>query len=281
MGKRKIDKSEYEEIMDLYRSGLSQKQIAKIYSVNENTISKIVCSFGEPKRRNRISGTRKYNLNETYFDNIDTPNKAYIIGLLWADGSNSIKNHTISISLQEQDKDILVAVAKELESNCPLIFYNYKKKNPNFSNQYRLTIHSKYMSNTLEKLGMVQNKSIHLEFPTWLRYDLYSHFIRGYMDGDGWISKNSKAPRVEIVGTSNFCDGLSKYICEQFGIKCAIRKRYKESNSSVRQLDFGGRKQVKRFLDFIYNDSELFLQRKFDIYKSIFASNDINNSLSV
>lgn len=280
MGKTKIVKCEYEKIMDLYKSGLEQKQIAEIYSVGVGTIGKIIRSFGEPRRCNRTSGKRKYNLNEHYFDNIDTPNKAYIIGMLWADGSNNLKNHTVEISLQECDKSILIDIANELESDRPLQFYDYNSRNPNHSNQYRLSVNSKYMSNVLNNLGMVQNKSLHLEFPTWIHEDLYSHFIRGYMDGDGWISKNPKAPRIEIIGTETFCEGLSEYIYAQFGIKCAVRKRYINSNSPARQLDFGGRLQVKRFLDSVYRDADLYLERKFNIYKSIFYPCDINKSLS-
>lgn len=278
MGKSKINQNEYEKIIDLYSQGLTQKQIANIYSVSDVTISRIIHKFKDLEC-GKIH-YRKYHLNEHYFDDIDTPNKAYIIGILWADGSNNLKNHTVELSLQECDKHILIDISKELETNRPLVFYNYNAKNSNHSNQYRLAISSKHISNTLNDLGMVQNKSQSLKFPTWLREDLYPHFIRGYLDGDGWISKNVKAPRIEIVGTNIFCEALAQYIYQNLNIKCAIRKRYPNSDSVVRQLEFGGRYQVKRFLDYIYKDAEIYLQRKFNIYQSIFYSYDINNSLS-
>ena len=50
---------------------------------------------------------RRYNLDEEYFDNINSQNKAYILGFLYADGSNNPKKHTVSISLQEEDRYIL------------------------------------------------------------------------------------------------------------------------------------------------------------------------------
>lgn len=276
----KISKNEYEKIIDLYKSGITEGKIAEQYSVHINTISNIVRKFNIARPDDKRPHSRKYSLNEHYFDDIDTPNKAYIIGFLWADGSNNLKNHVIELSLQERDKDILIDISNELGSNRPLRFYNLKSKNPNYSNQYRLSLSSKYMSDLLNSLGMVQNKSLYLKFPTWLREDLYPHFIRGYLDGDGWISKNLKAPRVEIVGTNSFCEGLSEYIYQRLEIQCAIRKRYKNSKSPVRQLDFGGRRQVKCFLDFIYKDADLYLDRKFNIYKSIFYSHNIDDSLS-
>jgi len=222
---------------------------------------------------------RKYNLDEYYFDDINTANKAYILGMLYADGTNNIKNHQIAISLQERDKHILDDIKNEIQSDAPLKFYDYKSKNENHSNQFRLTVNSKHMSDTLNNLGVIPNKSLYLSFPNWLDENLYPHFIRGYMDGDGWISKDPKAPRVEIVGTDSFCKSMSCIIFNQFGIKAAIRKRHKDSDTPTRQLDFGGRRQVKKFLDWVYQDADMCLERKYNIYKSIFLNNDINNSL--
>jgi len=50
---------------------------------------------------------RKYSLNENYFDEIDTSNKAYILGFLYADGYNNRINNTVVLSLFKQDREIL------------------------------------------------------------------------------------------------------------------------------------------------------------------------------
>ena len=273
MSVKKIDLENQHKIIDLYNNGISVCKIAKDYSVSPYTIYAIFSSHGVNIKH------RKYTLNECYFDIVDTANKAYILGLLYSDGSNNIKNHQITISLQEQDKHILDDIKKEINSDCTLIFYDYKSKNINHSNQFRLIINSKHMSDTLNNLGVTPNKSLHLSFPDWLDKSLYSHFIRGYIDGDGWISKNPKAPRIELVGTESFCQSISNIIIEQFDIYPSIRKRYKDSDTTTRQLNFGGRRQVKLFLDWIYADAGLYLERKYNIYKSIFLDNNINNSL--
>lgn len=274
MNVKKIELDEQYKIIDLYKNGTSVCKIAKDYNVSTYTIYSIFSSHGVKTSR------RKYDLNEHYFDVIDTGNKAYILGLLYSDGTNNMKNHQVAISLQEQDKHILDDIKKEINSDCPLIFYDYKSKNINNSNQFRLTINSKHISDVLNNFGVIPNKSLHLSFPDWLDESLYSHFLRGYMDGDGWISKNPKAPRIELIGTESFCQSISDIIVDKFGIKPAIRKRYKELDTTTRQLDFGGRKQVKTFLDWLYKDADLYLDRKYNIYKSIFLEDDdINNSL--
>lgn len=93
-----------ENIINDYSSLISIHKIAEKYKISPSTVSAIL------KRNNvKIVGSEKFNqkytLNEHYFDTIDTQEKAYIIGLLMADGC--VHKNTISISLQEDDGYIL------------------------------------------------------------------------------------------------------------------------------------------------------------------------------
>lgn len=67
-----------------------------------------------------------YTYNENYFDIINTPGKAYFLGLMFADGcichtdkigkfKNVLHTYRMSISLQERDKVILELFRKELQ----------------------------------------------------------------------------------------------------------------------------------------------------------------------
>ena len=50
---------------------------------------------------------------------------------------------------------------------------------------------------------------------------------------------------------------------------------------TTRTLRISGKKQIIKFLDYIYDDANLFLERKYNIYKTIWKNNNnINNSLS-
>ena len=93
------------KIVDMYvNQKLSTVKIGQYYNCYHKVIAKVL----EKHNIQRVgNGKRKYNLDEHYFDKIDTPNKAYILGLLFADGNNSLVKSTIRISLQESDKDIL------------------------------------------------------------------------------------------------------------------------------------------------------------------------------
>lgn len=87
---------------------------------------------------------KKYTFNKNYFEKIDSEDKAYFLGLLYADGCNSTsatQNHaSIVLNLQEGDKEILEKFMKYINSNKPLL---YRPKQENHNPQYRFVINSK------------------------------------------------------------------------------------------------------------------------------------------
>jgi hypothetical protein len=274
----KISENQYDEIVKLYKSGLSSVEIAKLYGVTHKTITKILDKRGVQRRNN---GHRKYKLNENYFDNIDTPNKAYILGFLYADGSNNEAKCTISMSLQEDDGYILEKIRKEIGSEKPLEFLDYSNKHDggyNYKNQYRLLMFSKHMCEALKDKGVVPNKSLILQWPSFLRDDLYSHFLRGYIDGDGYIQPHKWEHCVDFISTYDFCKKAQEYIENKLDIKCRLDDASCH-NGVTTYLYVRYKEQVKKFLDYIYQDAELYLERKYQTYISKYCKDDnINNT---
>ena len=265
MSKALIPCEEHGKIIELYNSGLSQAKIGCIYHVGHYIIGDIL-------RKHNISGRddshkgRKYTINENYFDIIDSPNKAYILGLLYADGCNYLPQHHVKIELQETDKDILDKINKEINSNKPLFFNPLNDKNSNWKNTYRLTITNKHISEQLNELGVVQNKSLILTPPIWLDDELISHFIRGYMDGDGCISEQF----IEIASTNEMCLYVQKYCMDVLNINATIRDVYNNPKSNTKLLFINGRRQMKIFLDHIYQNAEMYIQRKYNKYLKLY-----------
>lgn len=210
---------------------------------------------------------QKYDINEAFFDNIDTEEKAYILGLLYADGYNNENSNTVTLSLSEIDKNILDKIQIAIQSNKPLFFA--RKQSDNNSNQYRLIITNKHISQQLAKLGCMQAKTFKITFPEWLQNDLIPHFIRGYCDGDGYINKNPKKPSICIVATEMFCNKLAEILKEKCDINCYIRTRHKERNHNIRMLEISGRQQVISFLNFTYKNANIFLDRKMELANNI------------
>lgn len=272
----KVTENDYDDIVNMYLKGITVDDIVKKYHVSNKTIYSVL-KLKNIKLLDYGEYSKIYTLNEHYFDAIDTYNKAYILGLLYADGCNTEK--CITLSLKSCDKHILESINNELSSNRPLKFLPYSQKNSNWSDQYKLVITNKYMAMQLSKLGMVKNKSLTLTFPEWIDDDLIPSFIRGYMDGDGSIERNEC--RINLISTEQFCKKTAEILNNKLGIHCGVYKCRKNSTTTTRMMQIAGRNQVKKFLDYIYQDAELFLKRKHEIYQSVYCSREnINNTLT-
>lgn len=264
MSKAAIPYEEYGNIIELYNSGLSQFKIGNMYNVDHSVIGRVLSKNNVLIRDHSHKG-RKYTINEYYFDEINTPNKAYILGLLYADGCNYLPQHRVKIELQEKDKDILDKINNEIGSNKPLVLNKLSDKNKNWQNTYRLDITNKHISETLNASGMVQRKSLVLLFPDWLDSSLYPHFIRGYFDGDGCLQKYF----LTIASTKEFCEKLSN-ICEDvLQIQTTISNLSYNPQSNTKILYITGINKMQVFLDYIYKDAELYIKRKYDAYKNV------------
>ena len=210
---------------------------------------------------------RKYTFDEHFFDNIDTEEKAYIFGFLYADGYNNETRGVVSLSLQEIDKEILDKISLSIKNTKPLQFIDMKKyhEGKSHQNQYRLNLCSRHMSKTISKLGCFQNKSYSCQFPSFISPILLHHFIRGYFDGDGCISytyDKRKRPcgSISFVGAEYFCKSLSSHL-SLLEINAAVSydKHYDEC---IRRVAFGGRNQLIKFYNYIYNNATIYLSRK-------------------
>ena len=269
--------NQIQDILDMYvNQKISSVKIGEKYGCCHKVILRLL---EEQNIDHTWKPKRKYVVNETYFDEIDTPNKAYILGFLYADGHNCLDKRTISIALQEEDRDILERIREEIDSEKPLEFLDYSNKHDGgytYKNQYRLVIFSKHMCETLEAIGMMQNKSLKLQFPN-IKPELYSHFIRGYFDGDGCIhqrivSDKFRPVSLSIVSTESFCKSLVKISRDHLGIK----SNYYDAgchNGITKSFSIGSQDSIRKFLDWMYQDADLFLKRKHDRYMSYYNLN--------
>jgi len=302
---KKIDLSEdnIQKFKDMYYDGVSFKEIRECFNISNTTIDRWKKKYGIISNRNKYTlnstdetkqkmekifmpqkyipliddyngNHKKYIFNESYFDLIDHQDKAYMIGLFLADGCIVNDNSAFTISLQIKDESILKSIKEKLEYTGNLHYIPLSQKNSNWQDQCKLYIYSKHMCRALNFYGIVPNKSLILEFPKNLERQYYKHLLRGYIDGDGNISKNTREREVRFVSTKEFCYSAKLLIENILNINCMVRKCKK--NSTVYELSVIGGRQATIFLNWIYTDANLYLQRKYDIYKSIY----INNSLS-
>lgn len=263
------------QIIDMYvNQHIGCPTIGKKFNVGHKKISDILDSHGI--KRIKGSTVRKYNTNEHYFDEIDTPNKAYILGFFYADGNNSIQKGTIRMQLQDIDKEILEKIRIEIGTDRPLKFVNqskrkYKDYDYNYCDMWSLDLFSIHMCRTLDSKGMVPNKSLVLEFPEWLNPTLYSHFIRGYFDGDGslcchYTKKGWFQSLITITSTEQFCKRIQEILINETGISGGGIYEASSKNGITKVLSICGTNQDIAVLNWLYKDADLYMERKYNKY---------------
>lgn len=257
-----------QRLINFYKASKLQKEIRYLLLVSDTGIRKIIDRNNIPRLPYTIRN-RKYDRNSFYFDNIDTPNKAYALGLIFADGNNfsSGRHYTITIVLQEEDYSVLESIRNEIEYNHPLVYENRNLKNPNHKNTYRLVIQDEHMSKQLNNLGVVNNKSLKIKFPNYISDELMPHFIRGYFDGDGSVyydDKRSKAG-TSICGTYDFVSHVSE-ILHNMGIKNHLYHPKQCGDSDTYVMVTTGNKSSYNFLTWMYQDADIKMERKYNKY---------------
>lgn len=253
--KRK-QKINYDDLSKMYLGGISLPEISDKMGVCKATIYKALKIKGIEHKPNR-----KYSLNENYFDEIDSEDKAYFLGLLYSDGSNN--GDGFYITLQDRDVNILNSFKQCLGYSGEL--RTILSKNKNWKNYKSLNISSKKMAQVLENIGCNRNKTINAKFPK-IPIELMNHFIRGVFDGDGsiWISRDQMG--FSIVGNSNIVSNIANILNLNCHLDVKVRrpKRYK---CDISIYSFQGNLQCERVFEYLYKNSNYYLERKFLKFK--------------
>jgi hypothetical protein len=155
-----------------YENGLSTYALAKRYNVSPSSINRLLKNRGVVLR-----GPKKHIYNVDYFKDINTPDKAYWLGLLYADGYV----HKYGLTLKLIDRDHIEKFRCTLASDHPI-----EEDHKNENTVYILRVSDVALPPKLAVHGLVNKKSFRLVFPN-LHCDLVSHFVRGYFDGDGHV----------------------------------------------------------------------------------------------
>ena len=148
---------------------------------------------------------RKYSVNREYFKEIDTPEKAYWLGFLAADGSitNNPGGFCLSLELAECDASHVLKFARAIGSDAPV--------SPSRQNCVRTRINCWQMVEDLAALGIVARKSLVVEPPLDKLAGLERYYWRGLWDGDGWISKGPRSWDIGLVGSLACVDGFASW----------------------------------------------------------------------
>lgn len=238
-------------LIDNYHD-MPNKNIALFLNKTIDTIENKAFNLGLKKR--------KYSIDNRYFENIDTEDKAYWLGFLYADGCVRVLDGkaNVTIGLNPKDRNHLEKFKDCLKSNAPIREYVHPRGLYTTSS---LTLNCTSMAYDLIKLGCVPNKTYkNIRIPD-IKEDLKLSFIRGFVDGDGWISikKNCRGASIGMVSNYKFILEDIQEILSNKGIYSILRLESKGHFT----LNIGRKDDQKKFIKLIYDNPNIYLDRKY------------------
>ena len=258
MGKRII--LDENLVIQKYRELNNVIKVGIFFGVSHSPIKRILNSHGIKYQ------TRKNFVNETYFDYIDSEEKAYWLGFLCADGyirEREGRGSALGLKLSQLDLNHLELFKKCINSDHKLSFGVGKTKDRNgkeyFSKMVTLSVYSNRIVESIKTQGFHSRKTFTIDKPN-IEEKYYRHFIRGFFDGDGCcyiFKKNDK-----LYVNYSFCCASPKL--KEFITNELIKNSIKILTLSKLSIGVNDYSNAYRLYEYLYKDSTIYLQRKKD-----------------
>jgi hypothetical protein len=206
--------------------------------------------------------------NPSYFDQIDTPDKAYWLGFIATDGCVTGFNTgslRLQIKLARKDRDHLVLLHRALDVRKPILD-NEQWSAPEGSGERRLrpcstlSVFSPQIVNALVGHGITPRKTYTLQ-PWDGPADLMPHYWRGVIDGDGTICISPDGIQLGLAGTKALVDGFLAWAHDVCGT-AATSRQAKKGKGQYWVTNVGGNQLPRCLLAALYDDAPVALERK-------------------
>jgi hypothetical protein len=241
-----------EKLIKRYEGGESLSSISRSDNISITALSNCF----DKKGFRSVVTSEKTVLNESFFDNIDSEDKAYWLGFFFADGNILDKNYVVQLALNERDKEHLEKFKKIIQWNGEVRRCDRGKKGI----IYQISLKNKSLWQGLVKNGLTPRKSLTCKYPDCISEELERHFWRGLIDGDGSIPVMFRygVPRnmLSLVGSKFMCDNFSKYVNKKIGGNTAYR-----NSGTIYKVELEG-VRAQQMLGILYGDANIYLERK-------------------
>lgn len=250
-----LTKENIEKIVNLYESGSTLEEIGKVFNCTVQAIWHHLNKLGVPRRQ---GANRKFHFNYDFFEKIDTEEKAYWLGFLYADGHIRPSGEIILV-LQNRDKDHLIKFNESIDSSYLIKTYFLSG---HFSARLRLR-HKKTVKD-INNLGFGFDKTF--KFQVNISKEFQRHFWRGIFDGDGsfftYTNSSNSYLKSCLVGNKEEMLAFIQFIKNNGGPEMSLEK-----HKTIFAARAHGPKAWAIGL-ILYEDNRICLTRKYDKLKS-------------
>ncbi|MBV9229227.1 MAG: hypothetical protein JOZ18_07930 [Chloroflexi bacterium] len=261
---RRMPLEHEDAIIAAYLAGATTQQAAELFGYNSTTAINVLKRRGIT-RRPLSEALRRYAVDESFFDCIDTPDKAYWLGFLTADGV--IGDDFVRINLQIGDTDHIHKFAASLRSEQPVGFRENTSSNGVTSTQAFILISSLKLTQSLHRLGVTPKKTFIVRPCEEVPEALLADYWRGVFDGDGSISRSGLLHmnwQVSLVGNMAMVEGFREFIA-----------RFVRSNANVRPISsifrvtYFGHAKPRAVAQVLYENATIYLDRKYVLAREL------------
>lgn len=257
---------------EYYAKGISTCQLFKMFGHTHHYYLDKFKALGLEIRSNSIN-SRKFTADFHYFDQINTPEKAYWLGFIYADGYISRCNgrNIVGIALAAKDRGHLEKFKRCVHATYPIHDYISNRGYKNGTKYSRILIESVDMVDALVSHGVYENKTNIIKRPN-IDSLLIPSFILGYFDGDGSIFLNQgRSPfySINIVGTDDMLYFIHQYLVDSKILNRDANIEKRKPEQTVSYIRYGGNRLVTCIMDVLYADVPdwLPLSRKKELYQ--------------
>lgn len=262
-------------VVEKYREGKTGSQIIELLG-NKVKTTKTVYDILRKWEVPRKQGPSSYNpINHGYFSKIDTREKAYLLGLLLADGWVHPPRHQIGLSLIEEDIWALELLKKETNSAANLVHIPAKEGQVILGRVVdkqpfcQLIMSSERMVQDLSRLGVYERKSCREVLPI-VGPALQHHVLRGNLDGDGsvFLHSDGKSTCLCFLGGGHLTAQISLYL--HLFLQTTYSFPTPQGAQNLFQVRWFQDRDCRKIAQFLYQDSEgLRIRRKYEKVRNL------------
>lgn len=269
---------EKDEIIRRYQAGEAIKSISREFGHFQGSTMRKLVGWGV-QIRTPTESKAKYDYDTTFFAAIDTHEKAYWLGFIYADGNVYLSEdgykHVFQVCLAAKDHGHLDKLKSALKDERPM----YMDR----GNQ-RYMINSIPFTKDLVALGVIPRKSLDMAFPApdQVPHQFLNSFILGYFDGDGSISVQSKVWGFNMIGTWSFLTGCQDRLILSGLHKTKLSSEKRKGDGKLAYLSYGGtyyndsdgkyafrrKDALVKLYRYLYADSPVWLDRKRNLFET-------------
>jgi len=224
---------------------MTQQEIADALNISPHTVYRNLKKYG-------LNTKYSYKeVDEDYFEEMDSSEKAYWLGFIVGDGNigktgEGGTGYSLTVSLNAKDTDHLLKLRNAMSSSHSI--------HESGKDGFALSITRKKIVEDLEKYGVVPCKS-HKTYMPDIPEKYHRHFIRGLFDADGSISGNS----FTICGSRQLMQDVNEIIGTIINSKNDIYKHPSKENYVVH---YGKQTDKRNIYEYLYDDAQTYLERK-------------------